>query len=128
MAWLPTDHPLKLIADEDNFYDQTKSPVLNSKLVDTALDEYMSQNGLTFSQSFCLDDTRGLIAHPLVNYGNHTYNHYVLSALSRQEQVEEIGRNHKVLRAAGVPVSKALSVPFGGPEHFNSGISKLLKS
>ena len=42
-----------------------------------------------------------LIKNELITYGNHTYNHYLLSSLSYKQQKEEIEKNITFLATAG---------------------------
>ena len=46
---------------------------------------------------YLMDDRSWFRRHPLVWYGNHSHNHYVLSSLSRQEQAEEIGKTKALI-------------------------------
>ena len=119
LDWLPADHALKPLTNEDEYYSKTKSPALNSRSVDTALDAYLADRDITLPRGYCADEGDRLIAHPLLTYGNHTYSHYVLSALTHEEQAVELGRNQDLLSSLGLPLSRVLSIPFGGCEHFN---------
>ncbi len=109
-----------------NFYKMTKSSKINSKLIDTLLDNYLEEIGVSL-ESFCIDSIKYIKNTPLLSYGNHTYNHYLLSSLSREQQEEEIVKNHQLLENCGVRLSKVFSIPFGGDRDFNSITIELLK-
>ena len=109
-----------------NFYKISKSSEVNSRVVDTLLDSYLEESGISL-ESFCVNSIKYIRDNPLVLYGNHTYSHYVLSSLSREQQEEEIAKNHKLLEDCGVRLSKVFSIPFGGDRDFNSITIELLK-
>ena len=44
-------------------------------------------------------EKNNLINNEYVSYGNHTYNHYVLSSLTEEEQYYEIFNNMKLLKS-----------------------------
>ena len=60
-------------------------------------------------------------------YGNHTYNHYLLSSLNMEQQELEIAKNHQLLKTLDVKLSKVFSIPFGGDKDFNTTTIQLLK-
>ena len=109
-----------------NFYKMTKTPIVNSGVVDILLDRYLEKSGI-YLDSFCVDSTMYIKDTPLVKYGNHTYNHYLLSSLNREQQEEEIEKNHNLLKKHTDRLSKVFSIPFGGDKDFNSITIELLK-
>ncbi len=109
-----------------NFYKMSKNSIVNSEIVDALLDNYLEKNGISIS-SFCVDNIKYIKDNPLVSYGNHTYNHYLLSSLNREQQEEEIVKNHRLLQNCNVRLSKVFSIPFGGDKDFNSITIELLK-
>ena len=115
--------------DENNLYDLTKTRRINSLWINKRLDEYLNkQNAVneTKSDFFCVTEMRDLLNHPLVRYGNHTYQHVVLSSLEECEQRNEIVSNHEKLESITTNVSKVFSIPFGGIEHINKSTLKIL--
>ncbi len=109
-----------------NFYKMSKSTGVNSEVVDALLDNYLKKIGVSL-EGFCLDSIKYIRDNPLVLYGNHTYSHYVLSSLNREQQEEEIAKNHRILENCGVRLSKVFSIPFGGDRDLNSITIELLK-
>ncbi|MCK4441273.1 MAG: polysaccharide deacetylase family protein [Sulfurovaceae bacterium] len=109
-----------------NFYKITKSSNINSQEMDTLLDRYLEENKISID-NFCIKDIEYLRKNPLVSYGNHTYNHYVLSSLNRNQQELEIRKNHELLEKLDIKHSKIFSIPFGGDRDFNSTTIELLK-
>jgi len=71
------------------FYRDSKSYKFNSKKLDLCLDEFFTNESIKFD-SRLLSDSGKLINSEYINYGNHTFNHYVLSTLSYEEQYDEI--------------------------------------
>ena len=53
------------------------------------LDYYLKNNKSIDGIKFGISD-KNIKKHPLLFYGNHTYNHYVLSSLTKEEQEFEI--------------------------------------
>ena len=109
-----------------NFYKISKSSNINSRTIDTLLDEYLEKNRISID-NFCLNEIKSIRKHPLVSYGNHTYSHYVLSSLDKNQQEIEIQKNHELLKKCDVKLSKIFSIPFGGDKDFNSTTIDLLK-
>ena len=70
---------------------------------------------------------QGLKVHPLVSYGSHSVNHYVLSSLSEDQQWCEIDENYRFLETLpGVYRTRVFSVPFGGNRDYNDATSRLV--
>jgi peptidoglycan/xylan/chitin deacetylase (PgdA/CDA1 family) len=110
-----------------NFYKITKSPIVNSKIIDSLLDEYLEKNQVSIDNIvFCVSDIKSIKKHPLISYGNHTYNHYVMSSINGHQQETEIKRNHELLTKCDVKLSKIFSVPFGDDKDFDSTTIDLL--
>ena len=74
-----------------------------------------------------ITDKNLLIKNKLITYGNHTYNHYVLSSLSYDEQKEEIQKNKKLLDSLNLNLSKVFAIPFGGNADYNLDTLKVLR-
>jgi len=74
---------------------------------------------LDINNKYCFDNKQYLIKNDLVNYGNHTANHYLLSSLSKEEQYEEIIKCKKFLDGQDINQSKIFCIPFGGMNSFN---------
>jgi len=56
----------------------------------------------------------------LIQYGNHSMNHYVLASLSCKQQLREIKSAHQWLHEIkGLPLSRCFSAPFGGSADTN---------
>ena len=66
-----------------------------------------------------VSNKNNLINNEYVSYGNHTYNHYVLSSLTEQEQYYEINHNMKLLKKLNINLSKVFAFPFGGMNDYN---------
>ena len=106
--------------NEKNFYQSTKHPKVNSYVFDNLLDEYFEKRKVKISElRFCIDNLKSIANHPLISYGNHTFNHYVLSSLNNDEQLIEIEKNHDILHSLNANISNVFSVPFGGQRDFN---------
>jgi peptidoglycan/xylan/chitin deacetylase (PgdA/CDA1 family) len=101
--------------------EYSKDPANHSAIVEEELDRYLASKGIAMhSAGYLFDDTRYLVAHPLVWYGNHSHNHYVLSSLSRAEQDIEIGSTQRFLaRFPQIQISNVFAAPFGQAYHIN---------
>lgn len=102
--------------NNQDFYRYTKNPANNSKLIEQLLDEFLLTKEININaQNYCADDVNELIAHPLISYGNHSQNHYVLSSLNEDEKYEEINKTKSLLQKRNdLNISNVFSAPFGG--------------
>ena len=111
----------------DNFYSRTKHKSVNSIEIDTLLDQYLETNNVNLkSLSYCLNDRKMLSKDQLFTYGSHSYNHYVMSSLTEDQQYNEILKNKHLLDNLNINQSNIFSIPFGGDETFNETTLKLL--
>lgn len=104
-------------------FHATKDSSINSAELDEAMDLFLHERGLSEELGSLHDlncSADRLIDHPLVTYGNHTCNHYVLSSLSPAQQEEEIAGMEAVLDRLDLPRSRVFCLPFGGLNHANS--------
>lgn len=113
---------------EDNFYKKSKSPRINSGSLNAFLDEFLEERGEDLKDmNFCIRHREELVRDPLLDYGNHSFDHFVLSSLSDDEQERQIEKNHAFLKNCGVNMSRVFSVPFGGACDFNEATISVLK-
>lgn len=120
----------KLSLNNEKFYRNTKAPNVNSKWLDGQLNIFfskMKERSIPDFPKYCIHKTNQINQDPLVSYGNHTYHHYVLSSLTKEEQRTEIQKNHKILQKLNINISKIFSIPFGGMEHINHETFEILK-
>jgi len=117
-----------ILLNETNFYRYTKSPLINSLELDRKLDAFIEEKQISLATlQYCVEKKEELIDDPLVTYGNHTYDHYVLSSLSDEEQEHQIRKNLLLLQSTERKISKVFSIPFGGEDEFNQTTCVLLK-
>jgi peptidoglycan/xylan/chitin deacetylase (PgdA/CDA1 family) len=117
-----------------DFFNQSKDPLLmNSKLIDKTLDSFIRKYDETASLEalgkevyFHKTDVINNQS-PLVSFGNHTLNHYVLSSLSDKEQYDEIYGCHQYLKSLGKEPLKIFSIPFGGFKDYNIATLLIVK-
>lgn len=113
--------------DIKKFYKATKNNKINSKIIDEIIDKYFSDKNIDInSNSLYLNNTDDLINSPYIKYGNHTFNHYVLSSLTEREQRKEITDNKNFLNNLNINQSDIFSVPFGGSKDYNTNTLKIL--
>ena len=107
-----------------DFYLRTKSKDLNSKKLEEKIDSFFS----TYYPSIILPNfaNSSLFEHPLINYGNHTFNHYILSSLDKSEQEFEIKTNQDFFFKKQVSESKIFAIPNGSFADFNNTTIDLL--
>ncbi len=113
----------------DNFYKHSKSPTVNSGRIDRLLMQFLeAELKAATDLQHCVTRTDGLLAHPLLTYGNHTYRHYVLPSLESHEQEAEIRRNATLLADLNLRQSAVFSVPFGGRGSFDAMTFEAVRS
>jgi peptidoglycan/xylan/chitin deacetylase (PgdA/CDA1 family) len=102
-------------------YQYLKHPANCSVDVEAEVDSFWEARRLTLSTgSLMVASENNLKRHPLVTYGNHSHNHYVLSSLNFDQQYAEIHTAHKRLHAIpGIQISRVFSPPFGQTHHVN---------
>jgi peptidoglycan/xylan/chitin deacetylase (PgdA/CDA1 family) len=64
---------------------------------------------------------------PLIMIGNHSKDHLVMSDLTDEEQMEQIGVNQKFLMNTEHSVSNCFSIPFGSVNSFNQSTLDIVK-
>ena len=113
----------------EKFYWISKDPRFNSKKVEKELDKFFLKKDLLVNSShnFCFDNSKYLISHPLVSYGNHSSNHYVMSSLSKDEQFADILECKNFLKRFNINKSNIFCIPFGGKDSFNEDTTSILK-
>lgn len=115
----------------DNFYRNSKSIEVNSRLLDITIDRFFSFDQYSFHidniENYCVTSPDALIKNPLITYGNHTHNHYVLPSLNRNEQLQEIAKTEALLKGLDVKRSRIFSVPFGNSYYVNHTTLTILK-
>jgi len=104
--------------DDGNLYKRSKVPDVDSAQFDRLLSAFLEHRVEPGpgEWNLCADDERQLIEHPLLSFGNHTENHYVLASLSPSAQLHEIRRNALFLKTLGRKTTEVFSVPFGGTD------------
>ena len=121
-------HKIRRVHGQD-FYTYLKHPSNNSQTAEAELDAFLQAKNITPDQCGYLFDSPSYFArHPLIWYGNHTHNHYVMSSLSYAEQLEEISTVADYLKSQpGIQVSRIFSLPFGEAHHVNQATFLALK-
>jgi peptidoglycan/xylan/chitin deacetylase (PgdA/CDA1 family) len=112
----------------DIFYSISKNPKFNSIEVEKEIDKFFLKKNLdtNFGHSNCVDDKKYLINHPLISYGNHSANHYVMSSLNKDQQLIEILECKNFLDEFHVNKSNVFCIPFGGKDSFNEQTISIL--
>ncbi|MBI1730910.1 polysaccharide deacetylase family protein [Candidatus Acetothermia bacterium] len=113
-----------------SFYRYTKDLKNNSVRVHEEIDQFLAAQKITSSlKNHCMEDTSEFIRSPLITYGNHSHDHYLLASLTEEQQRDQIYRTHSLLQSiSGIKVSKFFSIPFGGLRSFNESTVQILKS
>lgn len=119
---------LNIHLSDNNFYFDTKNKINNSLVINKICDDFLYENNIDIKfNNYGLNQIKELEKHPLISYGNHTYNHYVLSSLSRKEQEYEIRRNHDFLKKLNIKKSNIFSIPFGDKDSFNTDTIEIIE-
>ena len=110
------------------FYSISKNPQFNSIEVEKEIDKFFLEKNfnMKLGNSLCFDDKKYLINHPLITYGNHSANHYVMSSLNKEQQLNEILECKNFLNKFDINKSKVFCIPFGGKETFNMDTISIL--
>ena len=113
--------------DQNHFFKQSKQNNINSMLLDNALDTFIKKNNLHDKIYLNLiSDANKLIKSKFVKYGNHTFNHYVMSSLTYDEQKKEILNNKNFLSTLNVETTDVFALPFGTYQDINLDTIKVL--
>lgn len=119
---------LALPASAKGVYRATKAPDgPSSRVVEALLDEFLKGREELLPETDCCAPAHCLPRDPLLTYGNHSRNHYVLSTLSPDEQREEIAGMQRTLQSMDLPLSSVFSIPFGGDADFDAHTLAILK-
>ena len=113
----------------EKFYSVSKNSKFNSKEVEEELDKFFLEKNLNAksNNNFCFDDVKYLINHPLISYGNHTANHYVMSSLSKDQQFKDVLDCKNFLKKFNINKSNTFCIPFGGKDSFNEDTISILE-
>ena len=113
----------------DKFYLASKQKKFNSLLVEKDIDNFLKKKNISVNTDFkfCFDQKKYLIKHNLISYGNHTANHYMLSSLNKNEQIDEIIKCKNFIDKQDVNRSNVFSLPFGGDDSYNNDTLKILE-
>ena len=121
-------HSDKFVRESDEpFYRYTKDPRNNSRVVESVLDDFLTEIELPADlQRIYTPTSAGLLAHPLLSYGSHSLNHYVMASLNETEQWREIDENWRFLNnLPKIQKTSVFSVPFGGNGDYNAETVRL---
>lgn len=110
----------------EGLYRAWKDPSRHSRVLEEKLDRVLLARNITLPNHL-FEDRSYFVQHPLLWYGNHSHSHYVLSSLSRAEQLEEIRKTQEVLEGIhGIQISQVFSLPFGCTHHANADTYSVL--
>ena len=113
-----------------DFYKSSKSPTVDSSLISRMIDGYLVAHAIQIDQltnDLYLTPEAIQKQYDYLRFGNHTFNHYLLSSLSREEQRKDIEQGHQFLANLGVETSSVFSIPFGGMAAFNKDTIDILQ-
>ncbi len=114
---------------QGRFYRYSKNPVNNSAELDLALDRFLVDVEIDIYPEYPYLQNSKLPEHPLIVYGNHSLNHYVLSSLSSEQQKNEIVVAKNLLELSPKhKISSSFSAPFGGDNDINNETISILNS
>lgn len=114
---------------EKNFYTNTKNTNINSRDLAHEINNFFDYKGIDLSfDNIVTSKINELSIEPLISYGNHTLNHFLLSSLSYEEQAFEIEENIRFFKSQNIDLCNCyISIPFGGNDSFNNYTIKVLK-
>jgi peptidoglycan/xylan/chitin deacetylase (PgdA/CDA1 family) len=113
-----------------SFHDSLKHPINDSRIVEMEIDQFLRSKNISLECSGeLMSSADAIVNHPLVTYGNHTANHYVLSSLPYAVQLEEIENTKAFLRRLpSARTTEIVAAPFGSQEHVNHDTFRALRS
>ncbi len=112
---------------QGRFYRYTKNRANDSADLDRALDNYLAQRIIDIYGEYPYLSINQLTDCPLVSYGNHTQNHYVLSSLIEPLQTLEISLGHEnITNISNLSYTGCFAAPFGGVDDINSASLKII--
>jgi peptidoglycan/xylan/chitin deacetylase (PgdA/CDA1 family) len=110
------------------FYRYTKSVKNDSRVVAKQLTEFLAAQPDAILSQYCIDNIAELPNHPLVSYGNHSHNHYVLASMDEAAQRSEIAATkHFLEKLPAISRSGLFSIPFGAANDFNANTVNALR-
>ena len=117
---------------ERKFYSDTKNPnIISSKIVSNTINKFLLEkklNSKIFTKKIYLGkEDLQKFNYDNISFGNHSYNHFVLSSLSMEGQYEEISKGIEFLKKINTPISRIFSIPFGGNKDFTHETVEILK-
>ena len=116
-----------LVFKDGRFYRFSKHSENNSADMDKALDQFLNGAVIDIYGHYPYLSETDLVDNALINYGNHSQNHYVLASLSDQQQGLEISLAHEKLhKINSLKLSECFSAPFGGNNDVNCATRKFI--
>lgn len=113
----------------NNLYKDSKSPLINSGLIDEKIRMFCKKKKIEMPSGLYLSVTalKELSDYKEISIGNHSASHFMLSSLTSQQQEEEIIHAQEYLTNAGITPCKVFAAPFGGYKTVNEVTFSLLK-
>lgn len=124
--FLSVNEKKNLRIDFNKFYSSSKKLHVSSQLLEKKIDEFIKINKIEI-KSKLINSSSQLISNPYVCYGNHSYNHYLLSTLDYESQYEDIQKSKKTIEKLEVNTTDTFAVPFGGYRAINKDTILALK-
>jgi peptidoglycan/xylan/chitin deacetylase (PgdA/CDA1 family) len=114
--------------DDQAFFLATKECGYDSRRLDAQLDRFLEWKlpGMP-APSWHRPAPDALPRHPLIRYGNHSANHYLLASLPAEEQEREIEGFHHRMVGLGLPMCGYFAVPFGRSRDMTPASERILK-
>jgi len=120
---------LALLIDKSNFYRSTKKNGVNSELLTGYIKSYLSLKSVSLIDNSLYVNREVLESLPndLFSLGNHSWNHYRLSTLSKNQLKKEITSTEELINSIRCNKSRVFSIPFGGNDSFSQDMIDILK-
>ncbi|MCF6297595.1 MAG: polysaccharide deacetylase family protein [Flavobacteriaceae bacterium] len=123
-----SEQPIEYGFNYENVYSKTKQPQYNSELIANSLSDFVNKKGIGYKERLYLnkDELKQISSSGLIELGNHSRNHYLLSSISEEQQRKEILGGKEDLMKEGLLLCNIFSVPFGGYNSINKTSLKLI--
>jgi peptidoglycan/xylan/chitin deacetylase (PgdA/CDA1 family) len=128
VEWTLRRTGLQLPFERNQLYRSTKK-IGKSKVIAEAVNDFLAEKTPQLVEDGINQFARidSMPKSSLIMIGNHSKDHFVMSDLTKEEQVEQISSNQRELMDTGYSVSNCFAIPFGSINSFNQTTLDVVK-
>ena len=112
------------------FYRHSKWPsIIESKTMEKYIVNFLgdSLDRIIPENLYVSKTTLNQVESNVLNIGNHSYSHYLMTSMNEQQQTKDITQGEKALKNIHLPKSRVFAIPFGGVHTYNSLTLKIVQ-